>query len=91
MEKCPNLQRAVTHEILFSIYLKVKSGHLLIINNQFTKFQGSSSNKFFFDQHSGSVVEHPLCNREVKGSILGQLIPKTLKMELVALSLGTQR
>ena len=42
------------------------------------------------DRHSGSVVEHPLCDREVAGSIPGQVIPKTLKMVLAALSLGAQ-
>ena len=41
-------------------------------------------------QHSGSVVERPLCDREVAGSIPGQVIPKTLKMVLAALSLGAQ-
>ena len=34
-------------------------------------------------RHSGSVVEHPLCDREVAGSIPSQVIPKTLKMVLV--------
>ena len=38
--------------------------------------------------YSGSVVEHPLCDREVVGSIPGRVIPKTLKMVLAALSLG---
>ena len=42
------------------------------------------------DQHSGSVVERPLCDREVAGSIPGGVIPKTLKMVLAALSLGAQ-
>ena len=42
------------------------------------------------DRHSGSVVERPLCDREVAGSIPGQVIPKTLKMVLAALSLGAQ-
>ena len=41
-------------------------------------------------QHSGSVVEHPLCDREVAGSIPGQVIPKTSKMALAALSIGAQ-
>ena len=40
--------------------------------------------------HSGSVVERPLCDREVVGSIPGWVIPKTLKMVLAALSLGAQ-
>ena len=31
-----------------------------------------------FDQHSGSVVERPLCDREVACSIPGRVIPKTL-------------
>ena len=42
------------------------------------------------DQHNGSVVERPLCDREVAGSMPGQVIPKTLKMVLAALSLGAQ-
>ena len=43
-----------------------------------------------FYRHSGSVVERPLCDREVAGSIPGRVIPKTLKMVLAALSLGAQ-
>ena len=42
------------------------------------------------DRHSGSVVERPLCDREVAGSIPGWVIPRTLKMVLAALSLGAQ-
>ena len=42
------------------------------------------------NRHSGSVVERPLCDREVAGSIPGWVIPKTLKMVLAALSLGAQ-
>ena len=41
-------------------------------------------------RHSGSVVERPLCDREVAGMIPGGVIPKTLKMVLAALSLGAQ-
>ena len=41
-------------------------------------------------RHSGSVVECPLCDREVAGSIPSRVIPKTLKMVLAALSLGAQ-
>ena len=41
-------------------------------------------------RHSGSVVERPLCDWEVAGSIPGQVIPKTLKTVLAALSLGAQ-
>ena len=41
-------------------------------------------------RHSGSVVERPLCDREVADSIPGRVIPKTLKMVLAALSLGAQ-
>ena len=44
----------------------------------------------FKDRHSGSVVERPLCDREVAGSIPGRVIPKTLKIVLAALSLGAQ-
>ena len=43
-----------------------------------------------FNRHSGSVVERPLCDREVVGLILGRVIPKTLKMVVAALSLGAQ-
>ena len=42
------------------------------------------------NRHSGSVVERPLCDREVAGSIPCRVIPKTLKMVLAALSLGAQ-
>ena len=41
-------------------------------------------------RHSGSVVERPLCDQEVVGSIPGRVITKTLKMVLAALSLGAQ-
>ena len=33
--KCPNLQRVITPEMFFGISSKVKSGHLLVIINQF--------------------------------------------------------
>ena len=36
------------------------------------------------------MVERPLRMREVVGSILGRVIPKTLKMVVAALSLGAQ-
>ena len=36
------------------------------------------------------MVEYPLCDREVVGSIPSRVIPKTLKMVLAALSLGAQ-
>ena len=39
---------------------------------------------------NNSVVERPLCDREVAGLIPGRVIPKTLKMVLAALSLGAQ-
>ena len=42
------------------------------------------------NRHRGSVVERPLCDREVADSIPGRVIPKTLKMVLAALSLGAQ-
>ena len=48
------------------------------------------STTWIIDRHSGSVVERPLCDREVAGSIPGRVIPKTLKMVLAALSLGAQ-
>ena len=38
----------------------------------------------------GSLVERPLCDRKVAGLIPGEVIPKTLKMVLVALSPGAQ-
>ena len=41
-----------------------------------------------FYWHCGSVVECPLCDREVAGSIPGRVIPKPLKMVLAALSLS---
>ena len=52
----------------------------------------SSVNLFkpLLNRRSGSVVERPLCDREVAGSIPGRVIPKTLKMVLAALSLGAQ-
>ena len=39
---------------------------------------------------AGSVVEHPLRDREVVGSIPSRAIPKALKMVLVATLLGAQ-
>ena len=36
------------------------------------------------------LVERPLGDREVAGSIPSRVIPKTLKMVLAALSLGAQ-
>ena len=42
------------------------------------------------DRHSGSVVEHPLCDWEVAGSIPGRDVPNTLKMVQAALSFGAQ-
>ena len=39
---------------------------------------------------AGSVVEHPLRDREVVGSIPGCAIPKALKMVPVATLLGAQ-
>ena len=36
------------------------------------------------------LVERPLCDREVAGSMPGRFIPKILKMVLAALSLGAQ-
>ena len=46
--KMSKLKRAIIHEIFFLNLFKSQSCHLLIITNQFTKFQGSSSNSFFF-------------------------------------------
>ena len=39
---------------------------------------------------AGSVVEHPLRDREVVGSVPGRAIPKALKMVPVATLLGAQ-
>ena len=36
------------------------------------------------------LVERPLCDRGVAGSIPSRVVPKTLKMVLAALSLGAQ-
>ena len=36
------------------------------------------------------LVEHPLCDWDVAGLIPRRVIPKTLKVVLAALSLGTQ-
>ena len=57
-----------------------------------TSLGGGSSyqSKITLDRHSGSVVERPLCDREVAGSIPSRVIPMTLKMVLAALSLGAQ-
>ena len=43
-----------------------------------------------FTGPAGSVVEHPLWDREVVGSIAGRAIPKALKMVPVATLLGAQ-
>ena len=42
------------------------------------------------NRHSSSMVERPLCDREVAGSIPSRVIPNTFKMVLAALSLGAQ-
>ena len=52
-------------------------------------FYGENVEKSFF--LSGSVVEQPLCDREVAGSIPGRVIPKTLKTIQAVLSLGAQQ
>ena len=44
----------------------------------------------WFTAPGGSVVEHPLRDRKVVGSIPGRVIPKALKMVPVASSLGAQ-
>ena len=44
----------------------------------------------FWTGPAGSVVEHPLRDREVVGSIPGRAIPKALKMVPVATLLGAQ-
>ena len=45
---------------------------------------------FIQNQNSGSVVEHPLRDREVVGSNPGRAIPRALKMVPVAILLGAQ-
>ena len=35
-------------------------------------------------------LEHPTCSRKVRGSTLGWVIPKTLKMEPAVIVLGAQ-
>ena len=44
----------------------------------------------FLTGPAGSVVEHPLRDQEVVGSIPGRAIPKALKMVPVATLLGAQ-
>ena len=63
-----------------------KNTNIIISTPQpYTQYHGIAIHR-----HSGSVVERPLCDREVAGSIPGRVIPKTLKMVLAALSLGAQ-
>ena len=47
MYKCPNLQRAITHEVFFQNFFKSQSRHLLITRNAFINFQGSSFISFW--------------------------------------------
>ena len=70
---------------------------LIIVNSLFLNIPehenfsaNECDNTNYCYRHSGSVVERPLCDREVAGSIPGRVIPKTLKMVLAALSLGAQ-
>ena len=55
---------------------------------------GMSLGRFSFSTHMyrqvAQLVKRLLCDREVAGSIPGQVIPKTLKMLLAALSLSAQ-
>ena len=51
----------------------------------------TNSNKIFSETGpAGSVVEHPLRDREVVGSSPGRAIPKALKMVPMATLLGAQ-
>ena len=73
------------------IFFSKKFQHIFVSLN--VNFKESLTNDIVsFEQlgpnrHSGSVVERPLCDREVAGSIPGRVIPKILKMVLAALSL----
>ena len=42
--------------------------------------------KCIFDGAVAQLLEHPVCVREVVGSIPGRVIPKTFKIALAALS-----
>ena len=74
---CTFLALLQNSEILFKCFDREGPGLIVWINSS-------------LDRHSGSVVEHPLCDQEVAGSIPGRVIPKILKMVLAALSLGAQ-
>ena len=61
---------------------------MVVQRNNFD-FQMTEMNvKRLANRHSGSVIERPLYDWEVGGSIPSRVIPKTLKMVLAALSLG---
>ena len=76
------VELSVEHELFCHFFSKRKTCHVM------KYFLWSFSP--FRDQRSGSVVERPLCDWGVVGSIPCRVIPKTLKMVLAALSLGAQ-
>ena len=59
-------------------------------HTRFAELRKAINRTTFNIMNCGSMVERPLCDREVAGSIPGRVIPKTLKMVLAALSLGAQ-
>ena len=85
--KCFNSNFSVSIVRTDQVYSK---GKAIIIIGRFFLFFPCLYITPLMDRHSGSVVERPLCDREVAGSIPGRVIPKTLKMVLAALSLGAQ-
>ena len=58
------------------------------------KVQVNIRTNFYLDEFKyltdtvAQLVEHPHCDQEVAGSILGRIVPRTLKMVLATLSLG---
>ena len=75
--------------IIFPCHCAVYMYKIMIVRKPLSEFPPSHWS-YCWNRHSGSVVERPLCDREVAGSIPGRVIPKTLKMVLAALSLGAQ-
>ena len=79
------------HEIFhLFIEIKIPTIETLFMLNSAERHYENTPIQIYRNRHSGSVVERPLCDREVAGSIPGRVIPKTLKMVLAALSLGAQ-
>ena len=63
---------------------------MVCISTVFALFTAQTCNPRSFTDPRGSVVEHPLWDREVVGSNPGRAIPKVLKMVPVATWLGAQ-